>query len=259
MGVKARCFMWAAALLLLGGCGEHSAFAPPAASLPEGIPGTVSAPSPNSGQMSGTSPIADKKQEQDAQDAFLKTYAAGTKSLILKNIVVQYIKTSDFPKQVLEKWTGNCSLKEPVILEGKNLIMTSRIGEFDCGAAHKTKMFTSLRFLAGNLRYRADYIPAFPSEPNQFRLSYLSGVSSYFKWVSIGSLNALTKDHTIFMDLTGEEKKDILDPDSAGAYHYVTISFDQNTENKPNKFILSYSLRNNAKREETQLSMTADY
>lgn len=223
---------------------------PPAQTADSGTPKTTPT-APTKSQDSTTT-----KDETVAKDAFLKTLAAGSKKWNLKNVVVDYVKSDGRGGAAKEKWTANCSSPNPATLDGTYPSVTLNLGAFDCGSAHQPSELTDLQLITGNMVYSATHIPAYPSEPNQFRLS-LQSINNYgyFNWKSQSSLNALTKDHAVFLDFLGEQKGDIGWQDDKN--HFIQMSF-QRAADGTEKLSLDYTLDANGRQESTEINIKAD-
>ncbi|MGZ3719734.1 MAG: hypothetical protein ACXWR1_15445 [Bdellovibrionota bacterium] len=234
-------------LLLLSACGNGDA-------RPSGSNGTVAPQNPNpTPVVDGRAPAPTPPQDDDApaRAAFLHTFASGQKSWAIRNAVVVYSRTEK--NALKEKWTSTCAAGGPISLAGSYPNLTVRMTRFDCGPNHQAPEFTKLHLITNVMDYRARFIPAGDTEPNQFGLSLTrSENSGFIRWESQESLNALTKDHVVFLDFSGEEKGEI---DFAGnRHHYVTISLREGEHGAGDKLVMEYNLDGSDERSEISIS-----
>lgn len=216
---------------------------------------------PNSGGNTGSTPSTPQtgttsNEETVAKASFLKTLASGDKKLNLKNVVVEFTKSNTKNGAAREQWTANCTSSGQVILKGAYPNLTARIGGFDCGPAHKPMELTYLQLITANLVYTLRHIPAYPSEPNQFRLHLQNSPLVYFKWKSQGSLNSNVKDRVVYMDFLGEENSDL--GWQYDSNHFVQIAFKQSEDGKSETLNLEYNYDQGGRQQSTEIKIKAD-
>lgn len=244
------------AVLGLAGCGSSNSGGNDPVPQPQAKKPQETTPA--TGGNTATTPHAGNtaSDETVAKESFLKTLASGDKKLNLKNVVVEYTKSNTKNGTVKEKWTSNCTASRQVTLKGSYPNLTASIGGFDCGTIHTPTELTYLQLITENLAYTLRHIPAYPTEPNQFRLILQNNGSVYFKWKSLESLNAIIKDHGVYMDFLGEQKGDLGWQDDSN--HFVQVTYKQSEDGKSETLNLEYNYDQYGKQESTEVKIKAD-
>lgn len=255
--VKIQSLILALGLLGLTACSSNDGkSSSPAAPAQTQQPQDAAKDTTPSGRQPNANPAASPSDEDVAKASFLKTFASGQKKWSLKNVVVDYVKSNGRGGAVKEKWSAKCTVSRPVTLNGAYPNLSFSLSGFDCGSSHSPSEFTYLQLITSNMVYTAHHIPAYPSEPNQFRLS-LQSINNYgyFKWQSYSALNALTKDRVVFLDFIGEQKGDI---DWRGnKNHFIQMSFQQSDDGRSEKLTMDYTLDENSGAS-TEINIKAD-
>jgi len=191
---------------------------------------------------------------QVTKEAFSKTLASGLKRWALKNVVVEYEKSVNNISK--GKWTANCSASGPVSLAGEYPTVSWKSTSLDCGS-HQPSELNKLYFVTRNLFYGAVHIPAYPAEPNQFRLDFESiNSGALINWDKQQSLNAHMKDRVVLMDFLGQERGDFGWRDQKN--HFVQLNIKQGDDGKSEKMIVNYNLDTPGQKEAVVIRVTAD-
>jgi hypothetical protein len=210
----------------------------------------------------GLSPSKNRADDEAAKDAFLKTFASGQKTMKFQNAVIEFKKTDSKTGAVKSSWTSSCSNDSlPMTLAGNYPAVTFQIGALDCSQAPSETPYElmMLRMITQKLSYQASFIPAGASDPHQFRLTFEGmddSMSQYVKWTSQESLNALTRDHAVFLDFFGKVQSDL--PGEAESSYYLDMNFAQSDDGQSTKFLLHFTADDFGGNEHTEISISAD-
>jgi hypothetical protein len=154
-----------------------------------------------------------------AAEAFTKTFAAGTNKWSFKNAIVS-VKTTGNGKTATS--VLKCS-SDQVSSIGVYPKILFNIGSLSCNKTIPTELLT-LQLLARHLGYDATHIPT-SSDPSQFRLNLRTAELGPFpRWKRIESMNALTRDNVVYMDLVGETRDVVL---FGSTYYFLQITLQR--------------------------------
>ena len=208
------------------------------------------------GCLIGFGASASADDETIAKDAFVKTLASGTKNIELSNINVELVKSSPKHPDADVSWKANCTTSALMTLNGDYPKVNASFGKFDCGSKYNAPELSYLSMITRTLEYSLHHIPAYPTEPNQFRLQLETMSTPYLQWKSIESLNSLTKDHVVSMDFMGMQKGN---PDwKQDANHFVQISYVQSDDGKHETLYIEYRFDKVQRDEHTIIKIKAD-
>lgn len=196
--------------------------------------------------------------EQTARDAFARSYASGRKRWNLENVIVTYSKSNGRGSTPIESWTATCNGTRPLTMSGNYPNVALNLAAVDCGVGRKPRELDNVAFIGADMSYEARHIPAYPSEPNQFRLN-LRGFNSFgvFRWTSTSSLNANAKDRVAFFDFVGEEADPVERRDTSNHFLSVAIERDATTPTRA-RLRVNYTLDRFLRSESSDVVITAD-
>lgn len=155
-----------------------------------------------------------------ASDSFLKTFAAGKNTWKFSAVNLDLKTTAANGKST--SVSTQCS-SDAVALTGTYPNVVFRLGTLNCNTKDEPVGLTLVKIFANSLDYNATHIPAGESDPNQFRLT-LKGLPAYLSFKDAQSLNSLTRDNTVFMDLVAEERDPVL---RGSTYYYMTVNLSK--------------------------------
>ena len=185
--------------------------------------------------------------------AFLNTFSSGEHHWMAKNIEMTYSKL-DLRGTTQESWKTSCTSTGETSVVGSYPGVQLKVGGFACArpAPHE---FSQLQLILHKLNYTVRYIPAFPSEPNQFAMSLSDTAAPYFRWKSQRSLNALTKENVAFFDFVGEENGLMGWEDSSD--HYLSVSITRDAGGFV-KMVIDYDYLGKMPIKHVDMKLTAD-
>ena len=178
-------------------------------------------------------------------ESFAKTLAHGTKIWQIKNAVATILVTGQEPLKL------NCTT-DTVTSIGNFPNYKFSIGDLKCGPRENPREIMQLKLLINLSEYTARHIPA-DTAPNQFRLE-LSKAPTYPVMQQSNSLNAMTIEDLIFVDISGEAKSRMIY--GGPTYYYASASVkrvDDKTKLAISMQISDHSANNGGKRTEIEL------
>ncbi len=203
-------------------------------------------------KVEAPTPPSSQKTEKDvlAKESFLKTFAAGKKKFTHKNVKLEYKKTELYSGKVKEEWSGNCTSRYALTLEGRYPTVNFAFGSIDCNR-EKFYSLDHLESIVMNMSYALTHIPQ-ETIPNQFRLS-LQGIGGSRPWKSYLSQNGVTREDVIVLDFLGDEEELI----GTKSTHYVFLQIRRDSSEKN---ILTIDYRNDdfGRRETNNIKISAE-
>lgn len=192
-------------------------------------------------------------QVPDPKAAFAKTMAAGQNKWTFQDAKLTIVRDG---KPTVNK----CSITNPaypLTLKGALPSVSLSIGDMKCDV--EAREITMLKSIFWELTYAAYHIPAGTSDPNQFRLVFERKVPTYPRVVakSVKSLNALTRDNLVYLDMVATEVEQLWGMDSV--YYFAEFSIERGENGQPAKLTMSLTIDEVGKKPaKTELTLTAD-
>lgn len=225
-----------AAILALTGCHEKSKSNSQAAA-PSPKPAVSPSPTATPAKPAPFKPAPDT--DSVAKESFLKTYAAGAKKWNLKNVVVEFTKSTTAENgisTVAEQWVADCETTHATELRGDYPQVNAYFGGLDC-ANHQLDNLGALFLMSSFLYYTAVPNPAGNDYPNQFRLDLNPPYGLFAPLKSDGALNAHLEEHYAFLDFKAE---DHLGPYGPETNYYMEITMSQDADTGAETLLLRY-------------------
>lgn len=229
----------------------------PAAQIP---PSTSNPPVSNqpSTPSNPSTPALDPA-EQLAKETFLKNYASGLKTWTVKNADVKIV-SKDKNNEIIRTQNFKCSTATPIKLEGKYPELVFQLGWLKCDTSENIPEVLFLNMIGSRLSYGTKHLPVSDIAPNQFRLllkgTDLYSLGSEFHWSDVQSINANSKENSVYLDFMGRQSLPGMDMDP-GTVYFMEAVVTKNALDKP-VLRLSLSADLTRRRESSELTMTVE-
>jgi hypothetical protein len=204
-------------------------------------------------------PDSGKNSNEDAtaRDAFSKTLVAGDREWTMKNVVVNYVKRESSSNKVDSSWTVNCGDNNARIT-GRYPSVSLQMSPFSCGNENHPFELSQLEMITRYLSYTAKHIPAYPVEPNQFRLILQGSDNSHFHFSSQESLNAIVKSNAVMFDFLGIEEDEIALGSNRKSNYFAEITFLGEQNGALNRMTVSYDEDSAVRNQSVHIQISAD-